>query len=266
MSKSSNKPLLVASGCSHTDPNFSSQWHRDLDTSWDKWPAIFGKKHGYEVINVAESGSGNDYIFRSVINAVNENPNTKLVLVLWSGWDRFQIYRKRINPLSAVYARPGYNETKDNAMYNLSKIVLDNYWDLNSIFNNNIFYMWTLQDFLKRRNIKYIFAQGVRPIVYKWEVNLPKWEVNQFEPRGSMKKQLFEQMNLFLNHTYYDDLDVENFCGWPAFEELGGNHLLSILYGRKDEYTISPQDGHPNAKGQEKLFEIFSKVYKKIYA
>lgn len=117
-----------------------------------------------------------------------------------------------------------------------------------------MFYMWILKDFLEKRNIKYIFAQGISPIQFS------------FFDEDYIKKTIHKELNNFLYHMYYDDLDVENFYGWPLFEALGGHHLDEITQRKNTHFRISELDAHPNAKGQEELAKVFSKVYEKIYA
>lgn len=263
MLKFSKKPLMIAGGCSFTDPNFTSLFHPDLDTSWDKWPAIFGKEYDYEVLNIGQSGSGNALICQSVINAINQNPNTKLVLVLWSGWDRIQVYGTKLCPINVVTKKDKLTEEAEKTLldryphyklvYDASKMILDNYLNLNAILNDTMFHMWILKDFLEKRNIKYIFAQGVNPL-----------QLSYFD-EDYIKKIIHKELNNFLNHMYYDDLDIENFYGWPLFEALGGSHLDEITR-RSTQFRISELDAHPNAKGHEELAKIFSKAYEKVYA
>ena len=263
MLKFSKKPLMIAGGCSFTDANFTSLFHDDLDTSWDKWPAIFGKKHEFEVLNVGKSGSGNAHICQSVINAVNENPSTELVLVLWSGWDRIRVYRTNFCPIGVLSKKAKINEESEKnildkyphykSVYDVSKIMIDNYLDINAILNQNMFHMWILKDFLEKRNIKYIFAQGVAPL-----------ELTFFDEEY-IEKTIRKELYNFLNHIYYDDLDIENFYGWPLFKALGGNHLDKFTK-KGSQFRISELDAHPNAKGHEEFAKIFSKAYKKVYA
>lgn len=265
MLKFSKKPLMIAGGCSFTDPNFTSVFHPELDTSWDKWPAIFGKKHNYEVLNVGSSGSGNEFICQQVIKSVNENKtDVELVLVLWSGWDRIRVYGQKLCPINVVNKKNAITEEAEKLIlkrypyyklaYDASKMILDNYLNLNAILNDTMFYMWILKDFLEKRNIKYIFAQGISPIQFS------------FFDEDYIKKTIHKELNNFLYHMYYDDLDVENFYGWPLFEALGGHHLDEITQRKNTHFRISELDAHPNAKGQEELAKVFSKVYEKIYA
>ena len=264
MLKFSKKPLMIAGGCSFTDPNFTSIFHTDLDTSWDKWPTIFGKEYNYEVLNLGTSGSGNQRICQSVINAVNENPNTKLVLVLWSGWDRFNLYGRKFCPIAMCDKKNKITQEQEDKLiarnpkyklqHELSEIIMENYLDFGEILDDTLFHMWILKDFLEKRNIKYIFAQGVKPIQFS------------FFDFTYIKNIIYPKLENFLNHMYYDDLDVENFYGWPLFDVIGGHHLDTIINENIEKFRISNVDGHPNAKGQEEIAKIFSKTYEKIYA
>lgn len=272
MLKFSRKPLMIAGGCSFTDPNFKSLAHPELDTSWDKWPAIFAKQYNYDLINVGRSGAGNEYIADTIIDAVNKNQDVKLVMALWSGWDRFQVYSgaktffcplnmasAKINGSSKVLSDKKQSkiclkEPKFKIKYEICESVIDNYFDTDAILNSNMRSMWILQDFLKKRNIKYIFAQGVNPIQLS------------FFNEDFTNKTIKPLLNDFLEHMYYDDLDTLNFYGWPLIPIIGGTHLDSMIYQNGNELKISNEDGHPNAKGQKELAKIFSEAYQKNYA
>jgi len=132
--------------------------------------------------------------------------------------------------------------------------VIDNFFDTNAILNSNMRSMWILQDFLKKRNIKYIFAQGVNPIQLS------------FFNEDFINKTIKPLLNDFLEHMYYDDLDTLNFYGWPLIPIIGGTHLDSMIYQNGNELKISNEDGHPNSKGQKELAKIFSEAYQKNYA
>jgi len=77
------KTLLV-SGCSWTDPNFESVHHPEMDTSWKKWPEILAEKLELNLVNVAFSGSGNQYIYTSLLDKIVELDNIALVIAGWS--------------------------------------------------------------------------------------------------------------------------------------------------------------------------------------
>ena len=45
---------------------------------------------------------------------------------------------------------------KETVSHNVSKLILDSFFDIGFVLNDNILYMWLLKDFLEKRNIKYI--------------------------------------------------------------------------------------------------------------
>ena len=80
------KTLLV-SGCSWTDPNFESVHHPEMDTSWKKWPEILAEKLELNLVNVAWSGSGNQYIYTSLLDKIVELDVNDIALVI-AGWSK----------------------------------------------------------------------------------------------------------------------------------------------------------------------------------
>ena len=63
------KNVLLASGCSYTDPTFMSNDKNipeDERGPWPMWPEILGKRHNMSVINKGLDGADNKYIFDSI--------------------------------------------------------------------------------------------------------------------------------------------------------------------------------------------------------
>lgn len=84
-----NKKYLIVSGDSFTDKNMRSAAYPDMDTSWPKWPELLGKKLNMEVINLAYSGSGNEYIFSTLQDCVMDIPKERIGLVV-AAWSQAQ--------------------------------------------------------------------------------------------------------------------------------------------------------------------------------
>ena len=82
------KPILLVSGDSWTDSNFESVHHPEMDTSWKKWPEILAEKLELNLVNVAFSGSGNQYIYSSLLDKIVELDNIALVIAGWSKGSR----------------------------------------------------------------------------------------------------------------------------------------------------------------------------------
>ena len=60
---------------------------------------------------------------------------------------------------------------------------------------------------------------------------------------------------------YEKNINAKNFIGWPYLKQLGGYHVEQLVLKKMnglaiEGMTISEQDSHPTAKGQEKLMEF----------
>ena len=98
------KPILLVSGDSWTDSNFESVHHPEMDTSWKKWPEILAEKLELNLVNVAFSGSGNQYIYTSLLDKIVELDDIALVIAGWSkgcrsDWEQSDV-RKNIMQLT----------------------------------------------------------------------------------------------------------------------------------------------------------------------
>ena len=118
------KKILLVSGCSYTDKNFKSIFHPNLDTSWDKWPEILAKKLNMNCVNLGYCGSGNDYVYSSLLDYIVQN-NNNLGLII-SGWTR------------AV--RRSY--TKNKVRFNLR---WDTHGDMDYFIRRSLRYYYTFQ-------------------------------------------------------------------------------------------------------------------------
>lgn len=82
-----SKRLLIAAGCSFTEPTFY------LEKNILPWPNIIADGAGFDLLNVGRGGAGQDYISNAVIDAVMENQDRDpIVMVLWSEFSRINLY------------------------------------------------------------------------------------------------------------------------------------------------------------------------------
>jgi hypothetical protein len=58
-----------------------------MDTSWKKWPEILAEKLELNLVNVAWSGSGNQYIYTSLLDKIVELDVNDIALVI-AGWSK----------------------------------------------------------------------------------------------------------------------------------------------------------------------------------
>ena len=62
------KKILLVAGCSYSNEKFSSVHHPDLDVSWPKWPQLLAEKLDMQLVNLSESGAGQEYIYSNIID------------------------------------------------------------------------------------------------------------------------------------------------------------------------------------------------------
>jgi len=75
--KSSKKKLIV-SGDSFTDYRYTNTH------GFPVWPDILGEMLDMEVINMGNCGSGNEYIYGSIIDHLPKESSSGLVVAMWS--------------------------------------------------------------------------------------------------------------------------------------------------------------------------------------
>jgi len=83
------KKILIVGGDSFSDKDFRTFIHPELDTSWPKWPELLAKKLDMECINLAKSGAGNDYIYESLLETIQDTDKNRIGLVI-AGWSQCQ--------------------------------------------------------------------------------------------------------------------------------------------------------------------------------
>lgn len=256
-----SKGILIAAGCSFTDPDF-----RSLDSSlkesekggWSMWPEIIAERLNLKSVNMGKYGAGNDYIFNRVIDQLHIQKNIKLVVVMWSGWDRFNYMGKFITPISYFVSnnlkelQPSKEVLRDhvdlsaydNIFFNMDQNAALKY--SRYVIDTNLRYMFLLSYILKEKNIPYIFLQGVTAFSYQG-LNIIK----------NIKFQYTTKMILDdLSHSiFFEKLDKDpNIIGFPFFETLGGFSVRGSIITEND--IISPADLHPNKCGQIKIADI----------
>ena len=85
------KPIILATGCSFTDPKFCSR-HKHLPDEkrggWPMWPELIKEKIeketgiSYDLINLARSGGSQDWVFNTCLDTLSGyDGRIKIVLV-----------------------------------------------------------------------------------------------------------------------------------------------------------------------------------------
>lgn len=83
------KRLLIAAGDSNTDADYWAYKPNNIKL----WPELVAEKKGYDLINVARSGFSNAWIENSIFDAVMENKDRDIVvMVLWTAPERLNVF------------------------------------------------------------------------------------------------------------------------------------------------------------------------------
>ena len=217
------RKVLLVSGCSYTDKTFRSDFHPNIDTGWPKWPELLGKKLDMEVVNYGYCGSGNEYIYSSLLDHLTSNPIKDIGLVI-PGWSR--VPRRDFNV--------------GNRKYNIR---WDNHGDMKYFMMRSLRYYYSLQEVCKSLKVPYKQIHILDP-----------YESAVVEQNELFNMTREDAMKEFMSSSYYDKIDEKNFIGWPIESKLGGFCAWDKLDA--DKHFISEIDRHPNRQGQEIIAEL----------
>ena len=223
------RKILVVSGCSWTDKNFTSMFHPEMDCSWPKWPELLSEKLDMDCVNLGKSGSGNEYIYSTLLDYLTKNKLEDIGLVI-SGWTR----------------APRRDYSLGNKWWNLR---CDTKGDMEYFIMKSMRYYYSLQEICKGLNVPLKQIQILNP--YE---SAPYKEEHDKRPLYSTK----ETVKIFMSNGYSNKIDDTNFIGWPVVEKIGGFSIRDILDKKCNhkEYFISDLDWHPSEKGQKLITEL----------
>jgi len=216
-----------------------------------------------KVINVSESGIGNDLIIRNAIDALLKNSNVSRIIIALSQWVRFSIRGRAFNP-QILNGAPdkikdtlyGKRETKisQQDIQALERLTGNEESQIKAIFNTPLSIktmiddtlrdIYILQQLCKQRGIKLHVFQMLQPL------------------SGFNKSTRNAITNELLNSDYFDIMDSLNdidLIGWPFVPSLGGYFFDKNLTA---EERVGNGDAHPNKQGHIKLAEMFNENYK----
>lgn len=240
------KKYLIVSGDSWTDKNFKSDIHRNLDTSYRKWPQILADKLDLDVINLGKSGQGNEYIFSSLVDRIVDIPRDRIGLV-YAAWSKTE--RRDFSEDS-----PGGTTTR---WYSKR---YDNVGDQSYFIMKSHRYYYALQEICKSLNIPYRQCQ----MISQWEHFYR--EVNN-DPEHMMGHLSHIDKNVIIRKItkspYYNKIDPKYFVGWPGTPQVETSPGEYAGYAIQDqtnpfrltELQVSEKDNHPNAEGHRLIAE-----------
>ena len=232
------RKILLTGGCSYTDKDWCSDFHDIGPNAWPFWPEILGKKLDMEVINLAHSGAGNEYIYYSLLDKIATIDNIGLVIPAWS------VCQRRDWKIKGKW----FNNTQ---VCNTGKLAVGFFGygsnDMFGFLDKSIGYYYSLQEICKSKKIP-IKQVHMLHIFHGWWYN----PVTQKQDAVEMDNSRFLQ---HINNNIYCDKIDKNFIGWPGDPGIGGFSIKSDVLGY-GKYEVSEKDTHPTAKGQEKIAEF----------
>ena len=282
-----NKKVLVCIGDSWTDDNFNSSVYPDMDTNWPKWPKHLADMLDMEVLNLGQSGSGNQQIFNKAVDVTNYADNIGGVVCMWSEPDRIDFEIHKNKNLS------GYNSVTNSAFFQWSprrslgnkthmsleqryKTFLDKgivqrelqrsptdfdhladntlklgIWQVETSWNQSLRYWYAIQSICENEKIPYLQMMGTNPF-FTW-LEEQDYDVEE--------RKVIDHL---MTTDYMLSINNETFLGWPIFEHIGVDTSSSIIQDEK--YRMGVSDSHPNESGHRYLAEYLYKAWNKRWA
>jgi len=268
--------ILLVSGDSCADLNFRSGAHPEIDFSdMTKWPEHLAEELGMELVCLAKSGSGNQYIYHTILNQLMkyESPKDEVGLVI-AGWS--QAMRKDVQV--------------DDRWCNV-RINPDG--NLRGWVNMTLRTMFSFQVLCERYELPYFHFQmgdlfeayldGIRMTENERRVmNEQKGNITLIEkgqaPSLGYKRLRYEgdadlhRKQIIRSMSEYDSM-INNFVGWPPLRkdgmnpDLGGFNIhekllgLSLEQQLKKGWIISAEDEHPNGEGHKGIADFLKEYY-----
>ena len=241
-----SKKYLVASGCSWTDADFTSDHHPEMICDWPKWPEILASKLDMKVINVGRCGSGNEGIYSRALDTIASLPPEEigLVVIAWSQSQRRDFEFELM-----------YNHKDTTKRWTNERV--DSKGDLYYYVRRSLRYMYSLQQVCESLNIPYKQFQMI-PLFTAYIHHARNFNINFDNTTSMFRKKLpdkFDAIGYMMESPYWDLIDEDNFIGWPLIDEGNGFNFEDAFIQRRLGLIVSEEDVHPNKHGHRLLAE-----------
>ena len=144
---------ILAVGCSYTIGHDCEDsriiYGVDVNHQYGNWPHYLGKLTDRIVVNKGANGVGSFYMVNQVYELVDEyNDEDFVVMVMWSGLHRYDMIENDewLHSGMSKTGREGFRENYLKYMYSNQ-----------NAYYHTILNMLNVQNFLKQKNIKYLF-------------------------------------------------------------------------------------------------------------
>jgi hypothetical protein len=243
---------LFANGDSHTSGN-ELEYAEQIDCYEKAWPNQLAKKLNLTNINIAKAGASNYRIFRTTQDWVIENvvlnkkynPSELIIFVMWSGFDREEIYF----PDTKVIDDVGFSSITDLFNTGLKK-ELKTFQNSFAVFQDNLVssfhslsLTYNLSLFLDSLKIKHYFINGLYNFM---DLNDSNTNHPLYIPYDNLLKA-------------YND-KIKNHIGFHNKEEIYFNYMQAnsgIEIPKHSKYSHYGEDGH--IFWANRVFDIYFK-------
>ncbi len=206
----------LVNGCSHIA---GTELDLDLNVACKlSWPNL---NKNWKTVNIAKAGASNDSITRTTIDYL-ENNLVDFVCIQWTIFERIEVqipfYKEHqvYEPWFSLHSRDAVIDQEINCngkfMKELAKNIFLKQFDTDWFFNYNMYSILTMQQYLKNKQINYIFV-------------FTEWPSKIADPRFKM----LNSENVF-NRAWHD------FCQDGNYKKLDGSHYE--LKAHQDFYQL----------------------------
>jgi hypothetical protein len=220
------------------------------------WPELLAEKMNMGYVNLSCGGRGNEWIYNRVIDNWN---GEKIVIVLWAQWDRWDFCRETfiLNQFSkgtSIGLQSNKKEILARRKMVQDALLKADFVSAKHNLEKSMRWMYSLQNFCKVNNIKYIQGQTFYP-----SITTAGW--------GGLQH--------FAENKIHTHIDEDNFIGWPIYPKLGGftmSDKLNEVDPEMKDLRVSDDDGtyrwgktNPNEDGHKLIAKVLYDYYQNLY-
>lgn len=219
---------MIVSGDSFTASDYQSIHYPKINCDWAGWPELVADELDMECINLARSGSGNEYIYSSLLDEVNKHKIEDIGFV-FAGWTQagrmdwtIKDYWKSDHVISSFLQNtmPGGDEQHQ--------------------IKKTLRYQYSFQQVMKSLALPFAHIQMVR-LVRETPNSIPQ----------HLRNMPIANHNFKFEKTF---IDYTRHYKWGAESEIVPNTP-------NDKYRIGKDDGHFNGEGHKLFAEYILKKF-----
>ena len=266
------RKLLIAAGDSWTNKNERCYEEAGMTEVWSDY---VGKFLDMEVLNIGHGGAGNEYILNKTIDAIEENSNRDIVIMVgWSQAHRIVPYELCSGQITHTVGMPEYKppfgihkKAIENAISELARLHIHpnsgplitekDFWK--QVGNMSMRAIYMLNNYCENKNIPIIHGRALHPLVGIEWITRPDAPAGLAADRNpSLRNAVLEECK---KSVYWKKIqEFKNVIGDPDFFKL-----KSSWYDVYRRYWIHIDERHPNNQGMQLIAQSFVNKYLELY-